>query len=81
MDNQKASPHGRRYPWDEWFGQGVVELRSGTDFPKDVQLHGMAQCIRNAASRMGLRVSVRTTHPAPKKVGRIRIEVLGKKGR
>lgn len=51
-----AKPHGRRYPWAEWFAQGTVALIRGVDF--DCLPHGMAQAARNAASRMGYSVRI-----------------------
>lgn len=48
------------YPWDRWFKRGRGRLRRGRDYT--CLQNSMAQQVRNAASRRGLRVSVRQRH-------------------
>jgi hypothetical protein len=59
-----AKPHGRisLYPWGHWLGgsRRRLVLVRGRDFPAYVQIHGMISMVRNAASRLGVSVSVRT---------------------
>lgn len=48
---------GRRYPWADWFGVGqTVVLKRGRDFT--TTLNGMMITVRNAARRLGWKVSV-----------------------
>jgi hypothetical protein len=53
----KARRFGRRYTWDKWLKEGSFVLVRGRDFT--CMTHGMAQMIRNVASKKGFRVSIR----------------------
>lgn len=44
------------YPWSDWFRKKAFTVVRGIDFRG--QVHGMASCIRNAAVRWGVRVSL-----------------------
>jgi len=46
-----------RYPWQKWFSRSRFRLVQGYHF--GCQLHSMATQIRNAASRLGVSVSVK----------------------
>lgn len=65
----RARKHGRRYPWDDWFAQSQFVLRHGNDY--SCMPHGMAQMVRNVASRLGVKVRLRLSGE-----GRIDVTVL-----
>ena len=44
----------RKYPWEEWFAEGVFTLTRGLHY--DCSQSTMAQTVRNNASARGLRV-------------------------
>lgn len=50
----KPERFGRRYPWDRWLRSGFFRLRRGTDYT--IMTHGMAQMVRNVASRRRLKI-------------------------
>ena len=57
--NTPSKEHGIRYPWREWFAKAVKEdftVRKGVHFTGMV--HGMAQTARQAAKRLGIRITV-----------------------
>lgn len=45
------------YPWERWFGNKRLRLLKGKHF--ECSIHGMAQQIRNAARKLGYKVSLR----------------------
>lgn len=49
----------RLYPWTDWFAGRHRHLRRGREYVCSTV--NMAQCVRNEASRRGLRVSVTET--------------------
>lgn len=51
-----AKKFGRRYPWKRWFRHKTFSLRRGEHY--DGRTYIMAQMVRNAATRHGLRVRV-----------------------
>lgn len=55
--DRKPKKFGVRYPWERWFRNKVVTLKRGTHF--DGQPHGFAMTARQAAQRLGYKVSVR----------------------
>lgn len=65
-----SNPAESKYPWDEWFSSATVSLKKGMHFR--CQVHGMAQQIRNAARRRGLRVSLEIAAP------HIHVRVVGR---
>ena len=50
---------GRRYPWEKWFSRKEFVLVRGVDFPPTVLVHGMMFCVRMAARRHNIGVSIR----------------------
>lgn len=48
--------HGRRYPWNEWFGAKKFYVRKGRDY--NGRTDTFAQQVRTRASERGLSVSV-----------------------
>lgn len=60
---RKPLAHGVRYPWNEWFSKRRVVLRRGVHFHGLV--HGMAATIRQAATRLGVGVSIEVDKDNP----------------
>jgi hypothetical protein len=54
----RAKLYGRRYPWRRWFRLQEFTLVRYTDF--NGMAHTMCQQVRNAATRLGVKVSVST---------------------
>lgn len=54
----RPKKHGRRYPWNEWFGCGRFRLNRGEHFA--IQTHSMAMVARQAARKRNprLRLSI-----------------------
>jgi hypothetical protein len=52
----RAKLYGRRYPWRRWFRLQEFTLVRYTDF--NGMAHTMCQQVRNAATRLGVKVSV-----------------------
>lgn len=67
-----SNPAESKYPWDDWLSSPTVSLKKRLHF--HCQIHGMAQQIRNAARKRGLRVSLEIADPHihVRVVGRIR---------
>lgn len=53
---KRAKKFGHRYPWDRWFAGKKFLLTRGEDFSGMV--HGMAQMVRNVASKRKIAVEV-----------------------
>lgn len=66
------NPAEPKYPWDDWLLSGNrISLKKGLHFK--CQLHGMAQQIRNAARKRGLKVSLQLASP------HIHVEIVGQR--
>ena len=57
-ESKSPRKYGRRYPWEKWIKVGqTVTLEKGKDF--NGRIDTFAQQIRNRASLVGVRVSVK----------------------
>lgn len=52
----RGKKYGHRYPWASWFEQAEFRLVQGRDYR--YRTDSMAQQVRNAAGRLGKRVSI-----------------------
>lgn len=55
--NKTPDPHGRRYPWEEWFAQREIILYRGRDF--EIEPWAMAQMAARTAKRLKITRTIR----------------------
>lgn len=63
-----------KYPWGVWFLLPTFTLTRGVHFHKKVLPHGMAQTVRQAARRYGIRVQIAHTS-----INTLKVTVLGER--
>ena len=68
---KSVNPHGRRYPWDEWFAKETKKLRKDKDF--HCALRSMVPLTYGAARKRGILVSISSDEER----GTLTVKVVG----